>query len=249
MSKRPLWIALGAACLALGANVPAAEDDEPQRKPVETDKHLQKPFFKQDRTDDLGSEPCPDYFDTDWALTHDRTDPCWNEYLEATGQGEAEAAQRPGGKKAQTTSGAAATAESAARGSCTERDLSAQAVADNRYRAALQQRETGQKRAIDADFDPLQETAKSIQQLRDPDVDLRHLAATFAALDDDESQAIDKIEALDLRGLADEFEEVDLTGDQVLSHGEFHIYFGNRLADNNALCVDGQRILSLGDSP
>lgn len=219
------------------------------------DGETRSPAYGEDDPFDLAVEPCPDKFDKAWSKTNDADEPCLNtrtdelqmpdgsevvdtreqrsERPATNDRASSELRVRPG-----QSSPIPADAEELV---CKEEDLSHQAVADTRYRDILDLRENRDKPALGA-FDPEAEVAKSIQQLTDAEIEPEHIEATFAALDDNDSGAVDKIESLDVRGLADVFDEADLNEDEVISSAEFALYFDGELDD--AYCLDGERITS-----
>ncbi|MDX1571325.1 MAG: hypothetical protein R3200_12645 [Xanthomonadales bacterium] len=272
MRKQMITLAIS-ACLATGAAF--CQDEEPQEldpvtvegekseRPETHMRNLHTIQFKEDDTSQLRSEPCPDYFDTDWGLVNEPGDACWNAYITSVGEENLPQAVREKMKdqtaQPKTASGSDQMAETSgqqpsssqsrnmtvADKDCEEEDLSNQAVADNRYNDELNQREAGDKDPISDDFNPQNETAKSVAQLRDQDVEQVHLDNTFAALDDDNSGAINRVEALGVRGLADEFDDLDFNGDGVVSEAEFNLYFDGRLAGGEFICLNGERVTSL----
>ena len=237
-----------------------------EREAVRTDRtvrmrNLYGPQFKEDNTSDLRTEPCPDYFDTDWGLVNQPGDPCWNAYITSVGAENVPRTVRERAAAAEvevdretmlvqeptterdTTVRETTVATTTLDEKCVEEDLSNQAANMSDYERALAARQASG--TLSDDFNPSERTAKSVAQLRDSDIEDMHLQATFAALDDDTSDGINRIEALGVRGLADEFDRIDLNGDGVISEGEFDLYFGGQLAENEAICIDGERITSL----
>ena len=276
MKKQILTLAIS-ACLATG--VAWGEDEQSKSKeldPVTVEgqssdqrttrlRNLHGTQFKEDDTSQLRSEPCPDYFDTDWGLVNEPGDACWNAYITSMGEENLPKAVRDKIEESQASADESVAADTrsdqmassmkqdqmanaqsgTAEEDCDEEDLSNQAVADTRYREELNQREAGEKAPISDDFDPQSNTAKSVAQLRDEDVQQYHLDNTFAALDKDNSGAINRIEALGVRGLADEFGQLDFNGDGVVSNPEFNLYFDGRLAGGEFICLNGERVTRL----
>ncbi len=212
--------------------------------------------YDEDNTSDLRHEPCPDKFDKAWAKTNDANEPCLDpqtaelrmpdgsEYI-AESDMETEDTEI---RTAIVTEPEPSDYERIDRTSeelCEEEDLSNQAVAYSTYESELDMLEDGEKMEISADFDPNASTAKSVDQLRDSDIEQTHLDATFAAIDDDNSGGVNQVESLGVRGLADIFDELDLNDDRVVSNAEFDLYFDGELDD--PFCLDGERITSIDD--
>ena len=201
--------------------------------------------------DELRVEPCPDKFDSDWRLTN-KDHPCLKtkEELRAemrARQAQAEVEVDDNDVEVTVTENEIAEPQMSTtvvrnENQCDVIDLSDQAIDDLRYTAVLNDRENRDKIFIDTDFDADADVALSVHQLRDSDIEVTHVTATFEALDDNNSNAIDKVEALDVRGLADEFDDVDYNDDGVIAQNEFKLYFTGDLDTDEALCVDGERV-------
>lgn len=207
--------------------------------------------------DDLRVEPCPDKFDTDWRLTN-QDHPCLKTKEEliaernARLEAEAEVDVDADPIEVEVTENEIAeprmsTTVVSNENQCDVIDLSDQAVDELNYTAVLNDRENGDKIYIDTDFDPSAEVALSVDQLRDSDIEVVHVEATFEALDDNNSNGIDKVESLDVRGLADEFDEIDYNEDGVIAENEFKLFFTGDLDTDEALCVDGERVTQITD--
>ncbi|GJM10347.1 MAG: hypothetical protein DHS20C11_26230 [Lysobacteraceae bacterium] len=216
------------------------------------------PAYGEDDPFDLAVEPCPDKFDKAWSKTNDADEPCLNTRTEQLQmpdgsdvvvnrdqRSDERTTQRDDSPALQVRPGQASPLPADADELvCKEEDFSHQAVADNRYRDVLDQRENRDKPELGT-FNPDAEVAKSVQQLTNADIEPEHIDATFAALDDNGSGAVDKIESLDVRGLADVFDQADLNEDEVISSAEFALYFDGEL--DGAYCLDGERITSLDE--
>ena len=216
-----------------------------------------KSAYGPDNTSELRREPCPDYFDSDWANTN-KNHPC----LKAIGDDgsmpdyvEVPVAQETGSTtdaRMETETRTADTdfgtrSDDMSENVCSTENLSDEAIANNDYARLLNASEERERAQLSEDFSPSNDTAKSVTQLRDNDLKEEHYVATFEALDDNGSDTIDKGEALGVRGLADIFEEVDYNNDGVLTAAEFELHFAGTVYTGEGLCIDGERVSSASE--
>lgn len=236
-------------CTAFAISANAVDSDE---------QRTTRSAYGPDNTSDVRHEPCPDYFDSDWAETN-KTHPCVKamdedgnmpKFVEVPVEDrqmtdrdmQNDRSERDQNRQADFTN--RNDRNPSADRVCSTEDFSDDAIADSDYDRMLNDANAGDRESISDDFSPSSETAKSVAQLEDTDLSEKHYVATFDALDDDNSNTIDKGEALGVRGLADIFDEVDFNNDGVLTAGEFELHFAGTVYTGDGLCVDGERITS-----